>query len=123
MEINHIINYCLNKKGAYKDYPFEKDFLCIKVKGKIFAQLFHLNGIEMLTINHDRMTGEFYRSAFSADIKRGYHCPPVQQPYFSTVDLSAKVPDHEIIKMIDSSYSYVVSKLSKKLQKELEDEG
>lgn len=117
-----ILDYCLEKKGAYQDYPFGDGTICVKVRKRIFAQLFHLNGEPMLTFNGDALTGDFYRKMYPNDVKRGYHCPPVQQPYFNTVNLSGGVPDEEILRMIDSSYQYVVSKLSKKVQKELENE-
>ena len=79
-----------------------------------------VDGVPMLTFNGDVMTGDFYRTMFPEDVKRGYHCPPVQQPYFNTVNLDGNVPDGEILRMIDGSYRYVVSKLAKKVQKELE---
>ena len=53
---------------------------------------------------------------------RGYHCPSVQQPYFNTVRLDGDVPGEEILRMIDGSYRYVVGKLAKKVQRELENE-
>ncbi len=117
-----ILDYCLKKKGTYKDSPFGEQSGVVKVKGRIFAQLFHLDGKPMLTFNGDAMTGDYFRRAYPDDVKRGYHCPPVQQPYFNTVDLSGSVPKEEIINMIDISYKYVVSKLTKKLQKELQEE-
>lgn len=52
----------------------------------------------------------------------GHHCPPVQQPYFNTVRLDGDVPGEEILRMIDGSYRYVVGKLAKKAQSELENE-
>lgn len=115
-----ILEYCLLKKGAYKDFPFGSETTIVKVKKRIFAQLFYLNGEPMLTFNGDALTGDFYRQMYPDDVKRGYHCPPVQQPYFNTVNLNGSVPDEEILRMIDISYKYVVSKLTKKLQKELE---
>ena len=114
-----IKEYCLAKDGAYEDHPFGEGVTVIKVRKRIFAQLFLLNGVPMLTFNGDIPTGEFYRTLFPDAVKRGYHCPPVQQPYFNTVDLSGSVPDDEIIRMLDSSYRYVVSKLPKKVQREL----
>lgn len=122
MTHQEITEYCLTKKGAYRDYPFGDGTICVKVKKRIFAQLFHLNGEPMFTFNGDVLTGDFYRKMYPNDVKRGYHCPPVQQPYFNTVNLSGSVPDEEILRMIDSSYQYVVSKLTKKVQKELENE-
>lgn len=122
MTHKEILNYCLTKKGAYQDSPFGDGSICVKVKKRIFAQLFYLKGEPMFTFNGDMMTGDYYRRAFPDDIKRGYHCPPVQQPYFNTVKLYGSVPDEEFFHMVDSSYRYVVSKLTKKLQKELEEE-
>ncbi|MDE5576923.1 MAG: MmcQ/YjbR family DNA-binding protein [Oscillospiraceae bacterium] len=117
-----ILEYCLTKKGAYEDYPFGDGTVCVKVKKRIFAQLFSLKGVPMLTFNGDAMTGDFYRTAYPDSVTRGYHCPPVQQPYFNTVRLDGGVPDEEILRMIDGSYKYVVGKLTKKVQRELEDE-
>lgn len=118
-----ILNYCLRKKGAYRDQPFGDKSVCVKVKKRIFAQLFFLKGEPMFTFNGDALTGDFYRKMYPDDVKRGYHCPPVQQPYFNTVRLNGNVPDEEILRMIDGSYEFVVSRLTKKLQKELETEG
>lgn len=120
MTHEEILKYCLAKKGAYQDFPFGDETMVVKVKKRIFAQLFYLNREPMLTFNGDALTGDFYRKMYPNDIKRGYHCPPVQQPYFNTVNLNGKVPDEEILRMIDGSYQYVVSKLTKKVQRELE---
>ena len=78
MTHKEILNYCLTKKGAYQDSPFGDGSICVKVKKRIFAQLFYLKGEPMFTFNGDMMTGDYYRRAFPDDIKRGYHCPPVQ---------------------------------------------
>ena len=43
-----ILEYCLTKKGAYEDCPFGDGTVCVKVKKRIFAQLFHLKGVPML---------------------------------------------------------------------------
>lgn len=122
MTHEEILEYCLTKKGAYKDFPFGDETICVKVKNRIFTQLFYLNGESMFTFNGDALTGDFYRKMYPNDIKRGYHCPPVQQPYFNTVNLNGNVPDEKILRMIDGSYQYVVSKLTKKVQRELESE-
>ncbi len=119
MTHSDILSYCLQKKGAYEDHPFGDNCTVVKVKKRIFAQLFMLGGEPMLTFNGDIPTGEFYRNLFPDDVKRGYHCPPVQQPYFNTVNLSGSVPDEELLRMIDGSYKYVVSKLTKKAREEL----
>ena len=119
MTQEYLLSYCMGKKGAYIDHPFGIDCTVVKVRGRIFAQLFTLHGVPCVTFNCERMTGELYRKLYPDDVKRGWHCPPVQQPYFNTVSLVGAVPEDELLRMADHSYSYVVSKLSKKLQKEL----
>lgn len=124
--MNHkeIATYCLTKTGAYQDDPFGPEVIIFKVRKRIFAQLFYLKGEPMATFNCDRMTGEFYRAAYPDIVTRGYHCPPVQQPYFNTVKLDGTLPEDEIKNMIDLSYAAVVAKLPKYIQKELAaDEG
>lgn len=119
------IEICLTKKGSYLDYPFGPDVTIIKVgktekrSGRIFAQVACLKGVDSVTLNCDMMTGQFYRQMFPGIVVRGYHCPPVQQPYFNTLPLSGEVPDDIIKEMIDHSYKTVVGKLPKYIQKEL----
>ncbi|MGN0570173.1 MAG: MmcQ/YjbR family DNA-binding protein [Candidatus Fimenecus sp.] len=119
---NELIEYCLKKRGAYIDYPFGPDVTIIKVEKRIFAQFFQLKGIDTITLNCDMMTGQFYRQIFPEKVVRGYHCPPVQQPYFNTFSLDGSVPDEIIYEMIEHSYSTVVGKLPKYKQKLLNDE-
>lgn len=119
MKTEEIINYCLKKNGAYIDHPFGPESTIIKVEKKIFAQLFTLKGIESVTFNCDAMTGEFYRSLFPGVVVRGYHCPPVQQPYFNTLPINGEVTDELILEMADHSYKTVMGKLPKYVQKRL----
>lgn len=119
MKTEEIISYCLKKNGAYIDHPFGPESTIIKVEKKIFAQFFTLKGTESVTFNCDAMTGEFYRSLFPGVVVRGYHCPPVQQPYFNTLPLDREVPDELILEMADHSYKTVTGKLPKYVQKRL----
>lgn len=119
MSGEELIAYCLDKKGAYKDFPFGKDCTVIKVEKKIFAQVFTLKGKPSATLNCDRMTGDFYRTLYKDIIVRGYHCPPVQQPYFNTFPLDGSVPDDLIKEMAEHSYSVVVGKMPKYVRKRL----
>lgn len=125
MKPQQIVDYCLSKNGAYIDYPFGPDVTIVKVgktgerSGRIFAQVFTLKGKDTITLNCDMMTGQFYRQIFPNTVVRGYHCPPVQQPYFNTIPLDGVVPDEMLIEMIEHSYQTVVGKLPKYIQKEL----
>lgn len=118
-----LLSYCLSKTGSYVDHPFGDDSYIVKVRKKIFAQLFSLKGVPMITLNGDALTNNFYRQRYPDYIKRGYHCPPVQQPYFNTINLECDIPKEEILSMIDNSYKYVVGKLPKKVQKEISAEA
>jgi predicted DNA-binding protein (MmcQ/YjbR family) len=125
MTHQEIIDYCLQKNGAYMDYPFDPICPVIKVKapsqdkGRIFAQPFTLRGEPKLTLNCTSAAAEYYRNVYPGAVVRGWHCPPIQQPYFNTINLDDSVPDEEIILMIDHSYKNVVAKLPKYIQKEL----
>lgn len=119
MEIKDILDYCLKKPGAYIDYPFGEIPVCVKVKGKLFAQAYPKEEDLKLTLNCDIIAGDFFRGMYPGTVVRGYHCPPQVAPYFNTILLNGTVPDAELKMMIDHSYSYVVNKLPKKMQKEL----
>lgn len=106
--------YCLSKSGAYRDLPFGDIPVCFKVRGKIFAQLYP----DKITVKCTAFSGQAFRQAWPGIVVRGYHCPPVQQPYWNTIDLSL-FPAEELPMMIDHAYETVVSGLSKKLQREI----
>lgn len=119
MTHEQLLAYCLKKPGAYIDHPFGPDSTIVKVERRIFAQLFQLKGQDKVTLNCDMMTGQFYRQLYPGVIVRGYHCPPVQQPYFNTFPLDGSLPDDVILEMADHSYQTVVGKLPKYKQREL----
>lgn len=62
--------------------------------------------------------GQLYRLLSPEQVKRGYHCPPVRQPYWNTVQLSG-FPDDILLDMIDSAYDTVLHSFSKKKQREM----
>lgn len=106
--------YCLSKPGAYRDLPFGDVPVCFKVRGKIFVQLYP----DKITVKCTAFSGQAFRQAWPGVVVRGYHCPPVQQPYWNTIDLTL-FPAEELPMMIDHAYETVVSGLSKKLQREI----
>ena len=125
MTWDQILAYCLVKPGAFLDHPFGPGSIAVKVKSphsapRIFAQLFLHQGEEKATFNCDEITGLYYRSVYPGIVVRGYHCPPIQQPYFNTVTLDGTVPDQELMAMMDHAYRVVVGKLPKRDQRELE---
>lgn len=88
MQIQTIKNYCLSKRGAYEDCPFGEMPICYKLNGKIFAQLYPQEYDYKITLKCTADAGQFYRMAYPGQVVRGYHCPPVQQPYWNTIYLN-----------------------------------
>lgn len=119
MNPQELFEICMEKPGAYEDYPFGPDVTIIKVEKKIFAQIFKRNGKDFATLNCDAASGQFYRQLYPGIIVRGYHCPAVQQPYFNTFPLDGSVPDEVISEMVHHSYKRVVGKLPKYLKEKL----
>ena len=125
MTLDGIIDYCMQKPGAYLDYPFTPYFPVVKVKspsqkkGRIFAQPFLLHGEPKVTLNCTPVSAEYYRAKYPAAVARGWHCPPVMQPHFNTVDLSGAVSDEELCRMMDHAYEVVVAKYPKYIRREL----
>lgn len=118
MTTQQLLTACLRKGGSFVDHPFGPEATIVKVgdpqtkQGRIFAQLFVLDGRASVTFHCDAMTGAMYRSLFPGVVARGYHCPPVQQPYFNTLPVDG-VPDPVLLDMLDHSYATVVAKLPK----------
>ena len=114
MTTEQLRTYCLSKAGAYEDHPFGEFPLCFKVRGKIVAQIYP----DKVTVKCTAFSGEAFRQAYPGIVVRGYHCPPVQQPYWNTIDL-ARFPPEELPMMIDHAYDTVVNLLPKKVQSAL----
>ena len=118
MTLEEIINYCLSKPEAYVDFPFGDIPMCIKVKKRLFAQIFPKKHDFKITLNCDRITGEYYRSKYPGTVTRGYHSAPGSAVFQHDL-LDGAVPDDELKAMIDHSYITVVRKLPKADRKEL----
>ena len=114
MTITKLQTYCLQKPHAEETYPFGEWPVCYKVAGKIFAQIYP----DKITLKCTAFSGEAFRQAYPGIVVRGYHCPPVQQPYWNTVDLS-RFPEEELPGLIDLAYETVVLSFSQKKQQEL----
>lgn len=110
--------YCLAKPKACETFPFGEVPICYKVKGKIFAQLYP----DKLTLKCTAFSGQMFRQAYPGIVVRGYHCPPVQQPYWNTIYLD-RFPAEELPMMIDHAYETVVASFPKRIQKEILDEA
>lgn len=113
-----IKKYCLSKPKAQETYPFGEVPICYKLNGRIFAQLYPKEGDFKITLKCTADVGDFYRQVYPGKITRGYHCPPVQQPYWNTISLDA-FPEDELQYMIDLAYKTVLESFPKKVQREI----
>ncbi len=111
MNLDAIKAYCLAKPKAYEDLPFGDCPVCYKVNGKIFAQLYP----DKITLKCTAFSGQMFRQAYPGVVVRGYHCPPVQQPYWNTIYLE-QFPGEELPVMIDHAYETVISGFSRKVR-------
>lgn len=114
MELEQIKRYCLAKAQSVETYPFGNWPICIKVHGKIFAQIY----TDKITLKCTAFSGQAFREAYPGVVVRGYHCPPAQQPYWNTIDLE-RFPSEELPMMIDHAYDTVFKSFSRKVQCEL----
>jgi len=109
MDIEAIKALCLKKPGAVATCPFGPWPICYKVRGKIFAQVYP----DKVTLKCTAFSGEAFRQAYPGIVVRGYHCPPVQQPYWNTVYLD-RFPEENLSVMIDHAYESVLGRLTRK---------
>lgn len=121
MTVEEIKVYCRNKHKVTEEFPFGDVPICYKLNGKIFAQLYPYEYDYKITLKCTADAGQFYRMMYPGKVVRGYHCPPVQQPYWNTVYLN-DFPDDELLNMIDMAYDTVFLKFSKKEQKKIMEE-
>ena len=117
--IQEIKSYCLNKPGAYETRPFGKYPICYRLMGKIFAQFNPETNFFRLTLKCNPEQSYIYRQIYQDIVVRGYHCPPVQQPYWNTINLDVFSDIKMLYKMIDEAYEEIVGKLSGKAKKQL----
>lgn len=113
MTVEEIKEYCKSKHKSTEEYPFVDVPICYKINANIFAQLYPYEYDYKIALKCTLDAGEFYRMVYSGKVVRGYHCPPVQQPYWNIVYLE-DFPDEELLNMIDLAYDTVLSKFSKK---------
>ena len=102
MTDQEILDYCVRKQGAYLDCPFGPEPICARVEGRIFAEVYPSRN--WLTLKCEPAQGLAWREQYPETIRRGWHCPPVQQPYNNTLTLDGTVPDGELLVMINHSY-------------------
>ncbi len=116
MNVEEIRKYCLEKKGATEEFPFDEETLVFKVMNKIFA-LIPLERIPLqVNLKCDPVMAIGLRERYEAVIP-GYH---MNKKHWNTVIIDGSVRKNIITEWIDNSYNLVVKGLTKKQKEELE---
>lgn len=112
MNLEELRNYCLSKKGATEDLPFDETTLCFRVGNKIFA-ITDLEDYPVevnLKCKPDKAIElrEHYES-----IRPGFH---MNKKHWNTVTLAEDITESLLEEMIDDSYNLILNSLSKKVR-------
>mgnify|MGYP001338155517 CR=1 FL=1 len=116
MEQAILEHYLCNLKGAKTSYPFGPEVLVYKIMGKMFALITENENGCRVNLKAQPSDVEVLVDEFTA-ITPGYH---MNKRHWITVQLAGDVPVSIVEGLADKSYQLVVSKLTKKLQSELE---
>jgi predicted DNA-binding protein (MmcQ/YjbR family) len=109
MNIENITNYCLSKKGAIEDFPFDEETLVFKVGGKMFA-LIPLEKIPLqINLKCDPEKSIELREKYDC-VQPGWH---MSKKHWNTVVLGGNIRWSDLKEWIDHSYEEVVGGLKK----------
>ncbi|MDX6294618.1 MAG: hypothetical protein QOH50_3693 [Kribbellaceae bacterium] len=103
-----LLEHCLGKPGAWQDEPWEGS-LVAKVSDKIFAFLGGGDSVGIKCGSNRQEADELIASYPDDASVMAY----IGRSGWNTVLLAGKVPDDEILELVDASYQMVLAKLPK----------
>ncbi len=113
MKLEELKTYLLGKTGASIDYPFGDDVSVLKVKNKMFALVgqreWKGKSTMMLNLKIDPDESFMLRDLYPS-ITTGYH---MSKKHWISVYFDGSVPEDEVERLIDNSYTLVVNNLPK----------
>jgi predicted DNA-binding protein (MmcQ/YjbR family) len=115
MDYDTLCSYLENKPGARRDMPFGPDTLVIKVLDKMFALVAWQADPLKITLKADPVDAVILRKQYPA-VKPGYY---MNKKHWNTVTLDGSIPDDEVRRMIDESYTLVVQGMTRAKQAQL----
>ena len=117
MNIEELRNHCLSFKGTKEGFPFDNKTIVFSVKGKMFC-LTDIEDFEQINLKCDPEKAIVLRERY-VDVIPGYH---MNKKHWNSIKTNGKIPVELIKEWIHDSYKLVVAGLSKKVQKELDEE-
>ena len=117
MTKDQYIQYLETIAGAVLDTPFDDDGESVVARHrdtrKWFALIMKLNEKDIVNLKCEPMEADFLRNAYTGVIP-AYHMNKI---HWNTVYLDSDVPEDEIKRMTDSSYTLTMKKQKNKKQK------
>lgn len=113
MNIEQVRAYCLSLPLATEDFPFDESTLAFRVMGKIFS-LIDLESPDWFVLKCDPDYALDLRDHYP-EITPAWH---MNKKHWNQLDLSGRLPDQLVEKLICHSYALVVKKLPQKQKKE-----
>ncbi len=110
MNRQEVINYCLELKDTYEDYPFPDDMESVTLKHKTnkkwFALIMNVKGKVYLNVKTDPNYSELLRSSYEYIIP-AYH---MNKEHWNTVILDEKCEEKLVKELLDQSYNLTNNK-------------
>ncbi len=114
-----LCEYLLGKPGAWQDMPFGPDALVFKVLKKMFALVAWQSEPLTISLKADPVDALILRKQYKA-VTPDYH---MNKKHWNTVTLDGSLPDDEVYRMIDESYSLVVEGMTRADQARVKGHG
>ena len=114
MEIDQLRDYCLSKKGATEEFPFDEVTLVFKVMNKMFCLAGLDNwdrGSKSINLKCDPDKAIELREEYDGTVIGGFHS---NKKHWNTIYTDRDMPREELQQWIDHSYDLVVAKLTRK---------
>lgn len=115
MDYDTLCAYLEGKPGARRDMPFGADALVFKVADKMFALVAWQADPLTISLKADPVDAVILRKQYPA-VRPGYH---MNKKHWNTVTLDGTVPDDEVLRMMDDSYTLVVRGMTRAKQARL----
>jgi predicted DNA-binding protein (MmcQ/YjbR family) len=115
MNIETLREYCMQKKGASEEFPFDENTLVFKVKDKIFALADIDSKPLRLNLKCEPSKAIELRERYGS-VMEGYH---MNKKHWNTILADGSIPDQTLKEWIDESYMLVAKGLTKKQKQEI----
>jgi predicted DNA-binding protein (MmcQ/YjbR family) len=117
MNIEELRQFCLSLKGVEEKMPFDDKTLVFSVKGKMFCGT-DISTFELINVKCNPEEAILLREKYE-EVIPGYY---MNKTHWNSIKTNGTISNVLIEKWISDSYKLVVAGLSKKIQKELNEE-